>query len=186
MIDLNCDVGEGVRNEHLIMPYISSCNISCGAHAGNKKNIEEVVRLAKKYKVKIGAHPSYPDLENFGRKSMNLSHQELKNTIQSQLQFLLQILEENQLQLHHIKPHGALYNDVAKDRQKAIDFLDAIIVYRNKIALYVPYNSVIAEEAKKRNFTLILEAFADRNYNDDLSLVSRKYNAAVLTNSENS
>lgn len=182
MIDINCDVGEGVGNEHEIMPYISSCNISCGAHAGNEKTIEKVVQLAVKHHVKIGAHPSYPDKENFGRKSMDLSPEALAKTIQDQLQFLIQIIERNQSELHHIKPHGALYNDVARDVQKATYFLDAIISYKHKILLFVPYGSVIAYEAKKRNFKVILEAFADRNYNDDLSLVSRQKNNALITN----
>lgn len=182
MIDINCDVGEGLNNEHLLMPYIASCNIACGGHAGDVATMINVVELAKKYHVKIGAHPSYPDKENFGRKSIQLSEEELKNTIAHQIKTLGKIVSDFGLQIHHIKPHGALYNDIAKDKSLAKIFLDAIQEYRSKYALYVPYGSAIEKEALRKGFNIIYEAFADRNYNDDLSLVSRKESNAILTN----
>jgi len=181
MIDINCDVGEGINNEHLLMPYITSCNIACGGHAGDVETMTTVVKLAQKHNVKIGAHPSYPDKENFGRKSIQLTKQELSNTILLQIKALEHVVHQLNLQLHHIKPHGALYNDIAKDQSLANTFLDAIKEYRNKYALYVPFGSVIAKVALQQNFNIIYEAFADRNYNDDLSLVSRKEKNAVLT-----
>ncbi|MDH5365910.1 MAG: 5-oxoprolinase subunit PxpA [Cyclobacteriaceae bacterium] len=181
MIDINCDVGEGVNNEHLLMPYITSCNIACGGHAGDEKMMTKVVELAKKHQVKIGAHPSYPDKENFGRKSILLSAKELNKTINHQIKALEKVASEFDMQLHHIKPHGALYNDIAKDNSLAKIFLDAIHKHLEKYVLYVPYESQIEKEALRNNFKIIYEAFADRNYNDDLNLVSRKESNAILT-----
>ena len=179
LIDINCDVGEGIGNEALLLPLISSCNIACGGHAGDLHTIKEVVVLAKKHKVKIGAHPSYPDKENFGRLSMLISEDELISTIQEQVENFLAILKKENIAMHHIKPHGALYNDIAKDLILARIFLKAIAPYK-KFFLYVPYASVIEKEALKQGFLIKREAFADRNYNADLSLVSRKLPHAVL------
>jgi len=181
MIDINCDVGEGINNEHLLMPYISSCNIACGGHAGDLETMTKVVELAKKHHVKIGSHPSYPDKANFGRKSIQLSNEALSSSILHQINALEKVVTGFGLQLNHIKPHGALYNDIAKDETLANTFLDTIQGYKNKYALYVPFGSVIAKEAQQRDFAIIYEAFADRNYNDDLSLVSRNENNAILT-----
>lgn len=181
MIDINCDVGEGLDNEHLLMPYISSCNIACGGHAGDSKTMNKVVTSTKEYQVKIGAHPSYPDRENFGRKSMQLSKEELSKTINEQIELLKKITDELDTSIHHIKPHGALYNDLAKDTFLANTFLDSIQNYKKEYALYVPFGSAIATEALRRGFDIIYEAFADRNYNNDLTLVSRKESNAVIT-----
>ena len=181
MININCDVGEGINNEHLLMPYISSCNIACGGHAGDVETMTQIVLLAAKYNVKIGAHPSYPDKDNFGRTSIEISNDELKKTLIQQIQTLEKVLEKAGLKMHHIKPHGALYNDLAKNEVLANLFLDIIENYKHKYKLFVPYVSAIAKESKRRNFDIINEAFADRNYNDDLSLVSRHKRDAILT-----
>ncbi len=180
-IDINCDMGEGVGNEALLLPLISSCNIACGAHAGDIQTMRKVVRLAKKYDVKVGAHPSYPDRENFGRVSMIISDEELIRTLQGQLQTLEKILKEEQLSLYHIKPHGALYNDLAKNRALSMAFLKAIVKYRDNVFLYLPPNSVVAEIAERQKYQIRYEAFADRNYNNDGSLVSRALPNALLT-----
>jgi len=181
-IDVNCDVGEGLNNEAELMPYIQSCNIACGGHAGSEKIMRNIVLLAKKYHVKIGAHPSYPDKENFGRKTMILDPDELKRTIQKQINSLLQIIKEQGATMNHIKPHGALYNDIAKNNELSLEFLDAIMPYKNEVKLYVPYNSAIEKNALKNGFSIVYEAFADRNYNDVLSLVSREEKEALITN----
>lgn len=181
-IDVNCDVGEGENNEDKLMRYIQSCNIACGGHAGDEKQMRNIVALTIKHKVKIGAHPSYPDLENFGRKTMVMEPYELKKSIQNQINLLLKIVKEQGAILHHIKPHGALYNDVAISNELSLDFLDAIMPYKNVAKLYVPYNSAIEKNAIKKGFSIIYEAFADRNYNDDLSLVSRQEKEALITN----
>ncbi|MDF4223060.1 5-oxoprolinase subunit PxpA [Maribacter sp. M208] len=180
-IDINCDVGEGVGNEKDLFPMISSCNIACGGHAGSKETIKLCLELAKKYQVKVGAHPSYPDVENFGRVSMSISNDVLIKSIQTQMQAFESVRKEIDIPLHHIKPHGALYNDIAKDVQLAETFLTAIAPCKHPVLLYVPYNSVIQKLAIKNGFEVLVEAFADRNYNDDLSLVSRKEKDALIT-----
>ena len=179
-IDINCDLGEGIGNEAEIMPLISSCNIACGGHAGDKETMIKVVRLAKEYHVLIGAHPSYPDRENFGRTTINIPEKELKKSILTQIEDLNKVLRFLGMGLHHIKPHGALYNDIAKDRKLAKVFLNCIEEYKKDIYLYVPYSSRIEEEALKSGFLIKYEAFADRNYNQYLSLLTRKDPAALI------
>ncbi|MGB5555431.1 MAG: 5-oxoprolinase subunit PxpA [Flavobacteriaceae bacterium] len=179
-IDINCDLGEGIGNEKDLMPLISSCNIACGAHAGDPKTIREVVRIAKANGVKVGAHPSYPDRANFGRISMKLSELELIDSINSQVNSFISILKEEQVPMHHIKAHGALYNDIAKDARLAKVYLKALERYREDTNLYVPFGSEIEREGLKQGFKVIREAFADRSYNADLSLVSRNLPNAVL------
>jgi len=181
-IDINCDVGEGVGNEGELFPMISSCNIACGGHAGSKETIYLCLKLAKQYNVSIGAHPSYPDRENFGRISMNISDEDLMKSIDNQLKCFMAECEQLGVSLHHIKPHGALYNDIAKDEHKAKVFLNTISPYKKKVFLYVPYGSVIQEMAISMGFKVKREAFADRNYNEDLSLVSRKQKNALISN----
>lgn len=183
-LNVNCDVGEGVNNEKELMPYIESCNIACGGHAGNEKLMAHVVKLALKYQVNIGAHPSYPDVENFGRKTMVIEPSELIKSIQKQVYLLNKIVVEKGGNLFHIKPHGALYNDVAKNKQLAQQFLKAISPYKNSIKLFVPFNSEIEICALEEGFSIKYEAFADRNYNDDLSLVARTEKQAVITDVE--
>jgi len=178
-IDINCDVGEGVGNEADIMPLISSCNIACGGHAGNQQTMRSTIAIAKLHKVKIGAHPSYPDKLNFGRKPMDLSSDALINSLKDQLENFTRILQEENGVLHHIKPHGALYNEIARNEGLAHVFLDAIDGF-GSVPLYVPFASQIQRVAKERGISIILEAFADRNYADDLSLVSRTNEDALI------
>jgi len=181
-IDINCDVGEGIGNEAGLLPLISSCNIACGGHAGDLQTMIQVVRLAKENKVRVGAHPSYPDKENFGRVSMDVSSDVLIASIQTQLESFTSILKKEKVVLHHIKPHGALYNDIAKDENLAMIFLKSIIDFKDEVFLYVPYKSKIESEALKQQFKIKYEAFGDRNYNTDLSLVSRKLPNAIIEN----
>ncbi|MFK7814274.1 MAG: 5-oxoprolinase subunit PxpA [Maribacter sp.] len=183
-IDINCDVGEGIGNEAELLPLISSCNIACGGHAGDLNTMTNVVRLAKENRVKIGAHPSYPDKENFGRVSMDINSEVLIKSIQTQLESFTTILKQENVIMHHIKPHGALYNDVVKNSDLAKVFLEAISSYKQQAILYVPYKSAIESEALKQNFSIKQEAFGDRNYNSDLSLVSRKLTNAVIAEPE--
>ncbi len=180
-IDINCDVGEGLQNEAQLFPFISSCNLACGGHAGDAETINEVIRLAIKHQIKIGAHPSYPDREHFGRKSMTLPAEELKESIGAQVDLLDTLLRAHKSSMHHIKAHGALYNDLAKNKELAKTYLESIIRYKDRISLYVAYGSVIAKEALKMGFKITYEAFGDRNYNSDLSLVSRSQTNALIT-----
>lgn len=181
MIDINCDVGEGLKNEHLLLPFISSCNIACGGHFGDKKTIDKTIEIAIINNVLIGAHPSFPDKENFGRNLMNIPDYELKESIQNQLDLFLECLDFFDQKLHHIKPHGALYNVISVDENKAILFIDVVKKYLRGSFLYVPYNSVIEKVALINNVKIKYEVFADRNYNDDLTLLSRSHNEALIT-----
>ena len=179
-INLNCDVGEGLNNEEKLMPYIQSCNIACGGHAGDRNTMDHVVKLAIRHQVNIGAHPSYPDRQNFGRKTMKMSDDNLINEIRDQVARLRMIVIENKGHLNHIKPHGALYNDIAKSKKLTKLFLSAVSNLKSEIQLYLPFNSTASKLAKQMGFEVVNEVFADRNYNDDFSLVSRSQNNALL------
>ena len=182
-IDINCDVGEGIGNEEQLMPYLSSCNVACTGHAGTVKTIDETIFLAKRNNVKIGAHPSFPDKENFGRKIIEMPSGKLQKSIEQQIGILKKRIELQDMDLSHIKAHGALYNAAAKDEKIAKTFVNAVENSVEKAVLYVPFNSVIAQMALDRKISIKYEAFIDRNYNDDLSLVSReKENAIIIDN----
>ncbi|QNM85584.1 5-oxoprolinase subunit PxpA [Polaribacter pectinis] len=183
-IDINCDVGEGIENEHLLMPHISSCNIACGGHFGNAETIDKTIQLAIENKVLIGAHPSFPDTKNFGRKVMNISHEALQKSIENQLKLFINRLALVDEKLHHIKPHGALYNLIAVDEKVAKVFLKSIQKYSKDVFLYVPYNSVIEKLAIEKSIKIKYEVFSDRNYNNDLTLVSRNKENALITDKE--
>ena len=181
-IDINCDLGEGFGNEAELMPFIQSCNIACGGHAGNRQTIADTIHLAKKHAVKIGAHPSYPDKANFGRLSLEIGKNELQDSLREQLLTFKKVISDTDAIWHHIKPHGALYNDVAANKELA--FWCVEVFTEIGVKLYAPYRSAIAQVAQEHGMAVIYEGFADRNYNDDLSLVSRKKTDAVLTDVE--
>ena len=180
-IAINCDVGEGVSNEHLLMPYISSCNIACGGHYGDVKTMDNTIAIANENNVLIGAHPSFPDKENFGRKILKMNPEALQKSIESQLLLFKSRLDLVGAKMNHIKPHGALYNLITVDVATAKIFLKAIDKYAKSVFLYVPYNSVISRLAIEKNIRVVYEVFADRNYNSDLSLVSRNQENALIT-----
>lgn len=180
-IDINADVGEGMQNEHLLMPYLSSCNIACGGHFGTEETISETVKIAKSNNVKVGAHPSFPDIKNFGRELLDISPKDLIESIQNQIALFLNVASKHQLKMNHIKAHGALYNTIAIDEYLAAIYLTAIANYVQDCFLFVPYNSVIAKKAIEKNINIKYEVFADRNYNNDYSLVSRKLDNALIT-----
>jgi len=184
-IDINADVGEGIGNETQLMRYLSSCNIACGGHAGNDKTMQDAVRVAISNKVKIGAHPSFPDTTNFGRKPMPLlSHDDLLKSLIEQVRRLEKKLNNNKVELYHIKPHGALYNLAATDIEIASVLVKLMNSVSSKVKLVVPFGSVIEKLALQNAISIIYEAFADRNYNDDYTLVSRTNSNALLTNPE--
>ncbi len=183
-LDINCDLGEGIGNDAQIMPLISSCNLACGGHAGTVFTMIETLNLANKYHVKIGAHPSYPDQENFGRTVIKMEEAELTDSIFNQINALKIEAEKLGLILHHLKPHGALYNEATIKPDIAKSIVDALIKIDPKLILFAPYHSVLAKIAEKNKVTVIYEAFMDRRYNNDLTLVSRKLNEAVITDPE--
>ncbi|MEN8788661.1 MAG: 5-oxoprolinase subunit PxpA [Flavobacteriaceae bacterium] len=180
LIDINCDTGEGQGNEAQLLPLISSCSIACGGHAGDEKSMESCIDLAQQHSVSIGAHPSYPDRKNFGRRSLDITEENLIQSIRDQLGDFMMIMKRKKARLHHIKPHGALYNDMARDRHLAGIFIKAIKPFINGVKLYAPYNSALAITADQHRIEVSYEAFADRNYNSDLSLVSRSEPNAII------
>ncbi|MDR9488558.1 5-oxoprolinase subunit PxpA [Salibacter sp.] len=183
-IDFNCDLGEGLNNEHLLMPYISSCNIACGGHAGSPQIIDKVISLALSHNVKIGVHPSYPDKENFGRVVLEMTDLELQGSLKNQLQLFKERAAMQDATIHHVKPHGALYNLIAVDEEKATLVSKVVQQVFEDVKLYVPFNSKIEKVAKDFGIEIVYEAFADRNYNDDLTLVSRSEPNATITDKE--
>lgn len=183
-IDINVDVGEGIGNESILMPIISSCNIACGGHTGDEETMRMVVKLAAANNVKIGAHPSFPDKANFGRKPMDISCAALYTSIKGQIDDLMIILEEENARLNHVKPHGALYNLAAVDEKKASVIIEVMKNFILPVKLYVPFNSIIEKMAIENNIPIRYEAFADRNYNEDGTLVSRNQNNALIYESE--
>lgn len=181
--ELNCDVGEGAGNDHLIMPYLDACSIACGGHSGDKSSMQETVAMALKSSVAIGAHPSFPDKKNFGRKIVNIERSALKKSLIEQVNSLEKICEENEAQLSHIKLHGALYNLAANDEEFALLTLGALAQYK-QIPFYAPWNSQFQKVAMRLGFILKTEAFADRKYRNDLSLVGRDHADAVIVDPE--
>ena len=182
-IHLNCDLGEGGKYDAQLMPNISACNIACGGHAGDEETMLRTVLLALNNNVEIGAHPSYPDRENFGRRSLDISDNDLKRSIQEQLFSLHEIVQKQGGKLTHIKPHGALYNDAAKDKRIAEIILNSIVESNLDLKLYAPQNSIISKLANGK-IEVVFEAFVDRNYKPDFSLVSRTKSNALITQKE--
>lgn len=183
-IDLNCDLGEGLDNEHLLMPYITSCNIACGGHAGSVQIIDKVIAMASAHKVKIGVHPSFSDRENFGRLVMEITDRQLQDSIEEQLHVFKERAERQDAAVHHVKAHGALYNLIAVNDEKAAVFTKAVRRIFEDVKLYVPFNSAIEKVAQAQGVEIVHEAFADRNYNDDFSLVSRALPEAMILDIE--
>lgn len=182
-IDLNADIGEGMPYDEELIKLISSCNIACGGHVGDDESILNTINMAKANHIKIGAHPSYPDKHNFGRHSMDISIQKLTESIDYQLNSFKTNIDKLQANWHHIKFHGALYNDLKHDKLKAEALVELIENKYKNVSLYVPPNSVIKTTAEKR-IKVHVEGFADRAYNNDLSLVSRLEASAILSKND--
>jgi len=184
-IDLNCDLGEisGLSksgNDALIMPWITSANIACGFHAGDPLTIERTIRLALIHKVAIGAHPGYPDREGFGRKTIQMTGEELRASLLYQVGAVKSMAEALGGKLAHVKPHGALYNLAATDRNTADIIAQAVKATGPSLILYGLAGSQLIEAAKSAGLAYASEAFADRAYNEDGTLVSRALPGAVL------
>ncbi|MFV8281446.1 5-oxoprolinase subunit PxpA [Christiangramia marina] len=182
-IHINCDLGEGGEFDEKLMPLISACNIACGGHAGNLETMHKTVRLALENNAEIGAHPSYPDRANFGRNHVEMTAEELKLSIEGQVLSLKQIVESEGGKLSHVKLHGALYNDAAKDRSISEIVMEILEDYGDDLRLFVPLNSQLGELALGR-FELFHEAFADRNYEKNYGLVPRSKSHAIIEDRE--
>lgn len=184
-IDLNCDLGESygtyaANRDEEIMPYISSCNIACGFHSGDPSTILKTIELALEHNVAIGAHPSYPDLQGFGRRVMQMSADELKACMLYQLSALKGLTELCGAKLHHVKPHGALYNHACRFEETAVPVVEAVVAVSDDLLLYAPGDSVLSRVAEDAGLRVVSEVFADRSYDNNLDLRSRKLEGAVL------
>jgi UPF0271 protein len=175
MIDLSADMGEGSPGEEEIWPLITSANVACGGHTGDSDSMTYAARRAREHSVTLGAHPSYPDRENFGRKSMSITPAALRASLVSQINALRAIAP-----ITFVKPHGALYNDAHKDPIRAAVIIEAMTDVDRELALVCPDASAMATAARTGGVRVIREAFADRRYNPDGSLVSRAEPDALL------
>ncbi len=189
---LNCDLGEsygawamGLDSE--VMPYIDQANIACGYHGGDPLVMQKTLALAKQHQVTVGAHPSYPDLVGFGRRSMQCSHEEIIALVHYQVAALDGMATAQGLKLDYVKPHGALYNDMMKDPKVFQAMLSAIATYPKNLALMLQATPDIERYkalAKEHSITIYAEAFADRCYNDEGYLLSRAQSGAVLNKAQ--
>ena len=173
MIDRSADLGEGSPGEDEIWPLIHRANVACGGHVGDDASMRAAAELARKHGVIFGAHPSYPDRENFGRRSMSLPPDALRLSLVAQIASLRAFAP-----VHHVKPHGALYNDAHKDRALADVIVSALDA---SIALVAPNHSQMAAAARAAGIPVIREAFADRRYEPDGSLTPRSIPGSTLT-----
>ncbi len=183
VIDLNCDMGElvgGVNYDKEIMPYISSCNISCGFHSGNPALIEATIKEALKHGVSIGAHPSYNDRENFGRKSLEVKWEVLSTELRYQICALKGMVESYGGTLSHVKPHGALYNDIAKEASLASNFMRLVSEIDPKLKVFSLAHSKAIEACQDHELLPVSEGFADRKYQSVNQLRSRTQKGAVI------
>ncbi len=184
-IDINCDMGESygrfkIGNDLEIFPFISSCNIACGFHGGDPLHIEHTIKQALKYNVAIGAHPSYPDLAGFGRRHMQLDHAELKALVKYQVAALKGMTESLGGKLSYVKPHGALYNSAADDKEEAEAVCTAIRELDTNLKLMGLAGSSIETVARDHGIGFIKEAFADRRYTPNGRLMTRSLEGSVI------
>ncbi len=173
-------MGEGMGNEKELMPFITSANIACGYHAGDAATIKEVIHLCLLHNVNIGAHPSFFDRENFGRTNMQLSPQEIYTIVTDQLTIISKTALECGTKLHHVKPHGALYNMAAKDIIIAGAIANAVKDYDERLIYFGLSGSVMIEAAAKIGLQTAHEVFADRTYQADGTLTPRTQPNALI------
>ena len=188
-ININCDLGEKSKHHSTkydpdLLKIVNSANIACGYHAGDEDTMKNTIEISKKNNVSIGAHPSFNDPDNFGRKRHNLSEKEIKKLIIDQYQILENIAAKLKTKVTHIKPHGALNNMACEDIELATILAKTIKTINKDLIYLVPTGSKMQEAAKKLDMKFACEIFADRNYEDDGNLVSRKKSHALITNPE--
>jgi len=179
-IDLNCDLGEGLDNEDTIMPYITSANIACGFHAGDEKVMRKTVRLAKRFGVNIGAHPGWKDMKNFGRFEVSARPEEVEALVLYQIGSLAAIAKAEGVELRHVKPHGALYNQAARDKLLAEAIARAVKVFSVELVLVGLAGSRLCEAGLEMGLQVAAEGFPDRGYNPDGTLISRSLPGALI------
>ena len=189
-IDLNADLGEfktedEFNNEVELLQLISSCNIACGGHIGDRSSISRVIEHAKKLNVAIGMHPSYPDKLGFGRKPVVISDKELQKSLRQQINDFLTVASQFSINVSHIKLHGQLYNDASKNRKLGEMILSIIKEYDLTLNIVGQCNSMLEEVCNEHNQPFIAEAFVDRRYNPDLTLVQRSQTDAMIDSAHN-
>ena len=188
-ININCDLGEKSKhhsnhNDPKLLDIVNSANIACGYHAGDDQSMNQVIEISKKNKVSIGAHPSFNDPDNFGRKRINLTSSEINKLITNQYEILQKVAQKHNEKVTHIKPHGALNNMACENFELANTIAKAINNIDKNIIFLVPTGSQMEIAAKKLNMKIACEIFADRNYEDDGNLVSRSKDHALITDPE--
>ena len=185
-ININCDLGESSKlhsteNDPLLLNIVNSANIACGYHAGDKKTMEKTIEISKINKVSIGAHPSFNDKENFGRKKLDLPPVEITKLIIDQINLLSEIAKSKEMKVTHVKPHGALNNMACENYELAKVIAESIIKTNKDLIFLVPTGSQMEKVGKKLGMKIASEIFADRNYEDDGNLVSRSKKNAMIT-----
>ena len=186
---LNCDLGESYGSwtmglDEEVMPHIDQANVACGFHGGDPLTMRKTLQLAAEHGVKVGAHPAYPDLVGFGRRPMNLTADEIVANMQYQVAALEGMAASQGLHVEYVKPHGALYNDMMAKEEVRAAIMEAVASYHRPIALMLqgtPDADAHREEAAAHGISLLFEAFADRCYDDDGRLLSRRKPGAVHT-----
>jgi len=184
VVDLNCDMGELEDSEHeaALMQYITSANIACGGHAGDEGTMERTTRLALQCGVHIGAHPGYPDRANFGRLEMDLSAAEIASTVCEQIERLDAVVRRMGGQIVHIKPHGALYNVAVRNEEVARAIGAGVAKWNARVPIFGLARSPMLDVWRSMGLAVAGEAFADRRYEPDGTLRSRKFPDALITN----
>ena len=188
-ININCDLGEkskhhSIENDPELLNIVNSANIACGYHAGDEETMNMIIKISKSNGVSIGAHPSFNDPENFGRKRINLTSSEINKLITNQYEILQKVAQKHNEKVTHIKPHGALNNMACENFELANTIAKAINNIDKNIIFLVPTGSQMEIAAKKLNMKIACEIFADRNYEDDGNLVSRSKDHALITDPE--
>ncbi len=188
-ININCDLGEKSKHHSNkydpdLLEIVNSANVACGFHAGDDDSMNQVIQISKKNGVSIGAHPSFNDPENFGRKRLNLASTQIRKLIIDQYEILQKIADNYGVQVSHIKPHGALNNMACEDIDLANTLAKTINEISKDLIYLVPTGSKMEEAAKKLNMKIACEIFADRNYEDDGNLVSRKKPHSLIVDPE--
>lgn len=190
-VDLNCDLGESFGNYKLgldeeVISYISSANLACGFHASDPLTMSHTVELAKKAGVCVGAHPGLPDLVGFGRRNMNISPKEAKAMVQYQIGALDSFCKAQGIKMHHVKPHGALYNMAAKDIKLATAICEGVYEVNPELILLALSGSEMVNAANNVGLKVAREAFADRAYEEDGTLVARTKEGSMITDEDES
>ncbi|MFC0309699.1 5-oxoprolinase subunit PxpA [Gallibacterium trehalosifermentans] len=181
-VDLNIDIAEGCSNDQQLLQLATSANISCGLHAGDFNEMRKAIQWGKRYQTRIGAHPSFPDRENFGRSIMQLSDEELKACLLYQLGAIKALCDAENITLAYVKPHGALYNQAAKDLHLATLLAQTIKQFDPTLKLMGLSGSLMLTVATQHGLGTISEVFADRHYLSDGSLVPRSHPQALIEN----